>query len=76
MRNKLNKLEAFNAMRIFLEQYYEMTSSDDVGALLSIMQFLPDDTTADPAVWEDWSNAVKKTLQEREGSREYMQLKK
>ncbi len=44
MTNKLSDAQAFNAMRIFLEQYYEMTSSDDVGALLSIMQFLPDDT--------------------------------
>ena len=47
-------------MRLFLEGYYERTSSDDVGALLSDLILLEDGTTADSAAWHDWMNCVKK----------------
>lgn len=45
---KITQLQAFNAMRIFLERY--ASSSDDIAALLSSMQFLPDNSTIDPAI--------------------------
>jgi len=66
MNNKLTNLQAFNAMRLFLEKYYEQTSSDDVGALLSDMLFLEDGGTADPAAWNDWIECVDKALEEKE----------
>jgi hypothetical protein len=52
--------EAFAAMSLFLEDYYEQTHSDDVGALLGDIQLLEDGMTADPAVWEDWLACVDK----------------
>ena len=45
-------------MQLFLEDYFRVTSSDSIGALLSCMQFLDDDQTADPALWEDWCKIV------------------
>ncbi|AUM95028.1 hypothetical protein ACFLKB_04845 [Clostridium sp. FAM 1755] len=50
----LNEKDAFRAMVLFLEKFYERTSSDDVGALLGDLQILEDGTTADPAAWCDW----------------------
>jgi hypothetical protein len=54
MSYKLTPLQAFNAMQEFLEIYFKKTSSDSIAALLSCMQFLEDDETADPALWENW----------------------
>ena len=52
--------EAFTAMQLFLEDYYERTHSDDVGALLGGIQLLEDGMTADPAVWDEWLKCVDK----------------
>lgn len=75
MESKLTELQAFNAMVKFLEGYYERTSSDDVGSLLSEMLFLQDGMTADPAAWHDWMEAVEKVLKEKD-SRSFLELKK
>ena len=54
----LNEKEAYLAMFSFLEHWYEMTKSDDVGSLLGSMPFLQDGSTADPALWSDWEAAI------------------
>jgi hypothetical protein len=59
---KLTETEAFEAMVLFLEGFYERTQSDDVGALLSQMIILEDGTTADPAAWDDWMKSVHRVL--------------
>ena len=58
MNKLLTPRQAFYVMQLFLEDYFRVTSSDSVGALLSCMQFLDDDQTADPALWEDWCKIV------------------
>ena len=55
---RLSKREAYLAMFSFLEQRYDMTKSDELGALLGSMSLLRDGGTADPAIWEDWCQAV------------------
>ena len=65
MKECLTSLQAFNAMRNFLEGYYERTSSDDVGSLLGDLQLLEDGGTADPAAWGDWVDAVTLALQNK-----------
>lgn len=50
MEQKLTSLQAYNAMQNFLEAYFEQTSSDSIGTLLSCMQFLDDDITSDQAL--------------------------
>lgn len=54
----LNPLQAFNAMTQFLDSYYEKNLSDDLGTLLSSMEFLEDNETVDAATWDDWINIL------------------
>ncbi len=59
MKN-LSEHEAYAAMFAFLEHRYRLTGSDELGALLGSMSLLPGGNTADPAIWEDWLNAIRK----------------
>jgi len=65
MQDNLTKLQAFNAMRKFLEMYYERTQSDDVGSLLGDLQLVAKNETADPAAWYDWNLALEGVLSDR-----------
>jgi hypothetical protein len=58
----LTEKEAFLTMVSFLEEYYQQTKSDDIGALLGSLQLLGDGMTADPAMWHDWLVVVNQTL--------------
>lgn len=66
MNNHLTALEAFYAMRKFLENYYDRTHSDDVGSLLGDIQLDSDNETFDPAAWDDWVACVNAVLGERQ----------
>jgi len=68
VKKSLTYLEAFKAMCCFLEKYYEQTSSDDIGSLLGEMQILEDQSTADPAAWEDWINCIQKIISRNSSS--------
>ena len=63
MNERLTVNEAYRAMFIFLEQYYERDGcqSDDIAVMLSGMaQTIWDDGgTNDPAQWSDWLKAVR-----------------
>ena len=61
MRKKLLSPEqAFQAMFIFLNEYYERTGGvSELGAVLSDIQINPPDgVPADPAAWDDWLAAI------------------
>lgn len=53
--------QAYAAMYHFLDQYYQGTKSDDVGALLGAMSLL-DGEPADSAIAGDWEDAVEFAL--------------
>lgn len=55
---QLSVQEAYAAMFAFLENRYRLTKSDELGALLGRMSLLPNGSTADPAIWEDWLNTI------------------
>ncbi|HET8898843.1 MAG TPA: hypothetical protein VFN09_08755 [Rhodanobacteraceae bacterium] len=57
---QLTEHQAYAAMYAFLENWYELSCSDEVGALLGSMSLLSDEQTADPAIWGDWLAAVEK----------------
>lgn len=61
--DKLTILQAFNAMTIFFNDYYEKTASDNMGSLLGDMRLLEDGTTADTAAWHQWINDVEVVLE-------------
>lgn len=56
--------EAYKAMILFLEQFFERTGSDDIAVLLGGMMLIDDEETMDPAMWNDWIKAVKEVKEE------------
>jgi hypothetical protein len=54
----------------FLEAYYTRggKKGDLVSLLSDIQSISPDGRPADPAAWDDWMIAVKKSLDDRERS--------
>ncbi|RDV39156.1 hypothetical protein DV096_00865 [Bradymonadaceae bacterium TMQ3] len=58
----LTSKQAYKAMYVFLDDIYQRTRSDTLGALLGSMSLLADGETADPAIWRDWENAVATVL--------------
>ena len=59
---KLTDKEAYLAMYSFLEEYYQLTKSDDLGSLLGSMSLLEDGGTADPTIESKWLETVKKSI--------------
>lgn len=60
----LTRIEAFNAMRKFLETYYKQTSSSDVGSILNDSKILPNGNTVNPVIWNNWTKSVDIVLKE------------
>ena len=56
----LDDKQAYRAMISFLENYYELTKSDDIGALLGSMAILEDGKPIDIAMWDEWCIAIEK----------------
>jgi hypothetical protein len=50
--------EAYLAMFAFLQHHYELSHGHEIGALLGSLALLPDGKPADPAIAEDWAEAV------------------
>lgn len=61
-KKKLTILEAYKAMHYFLEEYYNLTSSDDVGSLLGSMELQEDDLPRDVGLLQEWYDATNKAL--------------
>ena len=59
MKTELSVESAYKTMFVFLENYYQLTGSDEIGGMLGGMSLLEDGTTADPGMWEDWLDAIK-----------------
>jgi hypothetical protein len=49
---KLSKEQAYQTMYSFLESYYQLTGSDEIGGLRGSMSLLVDGATADPAIFK------------------------
>jgi hypothetical protein len=69
MNDSLTTAEAFRAMLIFLDRYYERDGcqSEDIATLLSGMSqtLWADGSTNDPAQWHDWLVAVQLATNKR-----------
>ena len=59
-KKMLSPEQAFRAMFIFLNEYYDRTGgTSELGSVLSDIQLnRPDALPADPAAWDDWLAAV------------------
>lgn len=58
----LDELAAFDAMRAFLEAYWERGARSDDGLAMLLSNLnrssWADHSPGDPAIWEDWKDAV------------------
>lgn len=58
-KNLLSPEQAYNAMFVFLDRYYERTGrSPELGTLLGELQRNSDGQPFDPAAWGDWLAAI------------------
>lgn len=58
MSEKITMEEAFKAMFVFLDNYYDRSGGGELADVLSDIQILKDGRPADPAQWNDWIIAV------------------
>ena len=58
----INHKQAFLAMFDLLDEYYDMTKNDDLGAILGSIspKLFVDGEPADPASWHDWEDSIHK----------------
>jgi hypothetical protein len=66
MTENLTLKQGYLAMYAYLDALQRRTNSDDLAGFLSSMSILRDGTTADPAAWNDWLEAVKKITEEND----------
>lgn len=59
MTESLSEREAYAAMYAFLDVLHHR-GFEHVGGLLGSMSLLPDGDPADPALWDDWQEAVRR----------------
>lgn len=59
---QLSEREAYAAMFAFLDAWHKRGPSDELAGLLGSMSLLADGRTADPALWSDWLEAVRKAI--------------
>lgn len=60
MDDQITITQAYRAMFLFLEKKWDITGKpDELGSLLGSMSTLEGGSTADPAVWGQWLEAVK-----------------
>jgi hypothetical protein len=60
-------LLAYKAMFRYLEKYYALSKSDEIGILLASMnlEIFEGGRPADPALWDDWLEAIREVLAEQ-----------
>jgi hypothetical protein len=67
MDNMMTVEQAYRAMLAFLEREVELTESSDLADLVSEYKLGADGKTRDPALWEEWMEAVASVRRPREG---------
>jgi hypothetical protein len=59
--NTMTVEQAYRAMLAFLQREVELTESSDLADLVSEYKLGADGQTRDPALWEEWLEAVAST---------------
>jgi len=50
--------QGYRAMLLFLDEYFQLTRADEIGALLGGLSLTEDGKSMDPAMWDEWVSAV------------------
>jgi len=68
MKISLTQLQSYNIVYKLLNNYYDKTKDEDMMSLLPSMLFWNEQSTADPAIWGEWLEAInnKKKLTKEE----------
>ncbi|MFN0053809.1 MAG: hypothetical protein ACKV0T_16640 [Planctomycetales bacterium] len=61
MDDTITVREAYIAMFAFLDDLYTRYGFDQLGGLLGGMSLLPDGSSADSAMWDDWMQCVQRS---------------
>lgn len=67
MSVKVDALEAYKAMFLFLEKYNERIKADEINILLGSMDlniFGNGNEPADPAMWDEWERCLTEVLRQ------------
>jgi hypothetical protein len=62
--NTMTVEQAYRAMLVFLQREVELTESSDLADLVSEYKLGADGQTRDPALWEEWLEAVNSVRRE------------
>lgn len=62
IKNQYSELNAYKKMISLLDDYYNRTESDNIGAFLGEIDLIEDYVSMDPAAWEDWVNIVRQVV--------------
>jgi hypothetical protein len=65
--NTMTVEQAYRAMLAFLQREVELTESSDLADLVSEYRLGADGQPRDPALWEEWLEAVASVRRPREG---------
>jgi hypothetical protein len=66
MPEHLSVLEAYKSMFVFIKNYYyRIGKPAEIGGLLSDIQLIADGKPQDPAMWQDWLDAIAETTNEQ-----------
>jgi hypothetical protein len=60
--NTMTVAQAYQVMLVFLEREVELTDSSDLADLMSEYRLGDDGQARDPAIWEEWMEAVGKVV--------------
>lgn len=78
---KLTFLQVFDSMRTFLNIKYDETGSEDLNIIVSSFRLWVgelngngDPVTRDSAAWEDWIDAIEKTMKDLKITKDYREL--
>ena len=73
-KKTLTKQEAFDGMIRFFEIYHDLTSSDEAILLIAKLRLAKDCNYINVPIVKQWNLYLKETLNEPEGSREYLKF--
>jgi hypothetical protein len=58
----MTEKQAYRAMFFYLDAYFERSPLAELGSVLGDLQLLKDGKPADPAVTQEWKQAVQKAM--------------
>ena len=62
--SSVTRMQAFQAMKIFLDRYYQATSSVNVKNMLNDISLVIDDRPGKELIWQKWTASTEEAVQD------------